>query len=461
MNLALTQGYGSAMQGGSQTFVAEVQLTSNSGQPATLTSNASSSGLSVTFSPSQGTGSFSSIALAQVPLTVAPGVYAIVVQAACGAVADVATFYLSVTPEVPNNLLTISSSPGAGGYTVPASGVYSYPLGSSATFAAFPATGWVFDHWEMNGANVGTFPLQTTPVAENDTTLTAVFVFEPSSSQPTATVSFLSQGSGGGTLGVDGKNYSLPTSFNWRLGSVHSVTAYSADSPSTRTDFLGWGSTPSSTVSHFSLVVNGSMLLVANYQKTMLSTIHFVDSRGGQVSVSNATLLGPAGVFSASSNQSFWSEPGARYSLVSARYMNSNVAPTGSSADQAQVIRPGTINFPLRVYESSVRVVDITGSPLGGVTVTINTKGGETLSAVTDGDGIARFARVPMGAYTGQLSYLGVSYGFGQASAGSSPLTVTVALSYPIVGVVLVVAALSSFTVLRRARKKPSVESLA
>jgi PKD repeat protein len=43
----------------------------------------------------------------------------------------------------------------AGGTTNPAPGTYTYNAGSSVQVTAIPSSGYVFDHWELNGSNVG------------------------------------------------------------------------------------------------------------------------------------------------------------------------------------------------------------------------------------------------------------------------------------------------------------------
>ncbi|MDH7477839.1 MAG: PKD domain-containing protein, partial [Candidatus Bathyarchaeota archaeon] len=43
----------------------------------------------------------------------------------------------------------------AGGTTNPAPGLYTYNAGSMVSVTAVPSSGYVFDHWELNGSNVG------------------------------------------------------------------------------------------------------------------------------------------------------------------------------------------------------------------------------------------------------------------------------------------------------------------
>jgi hypothetical protein len=70
--------------------------------------------------------------------------------------------------------LTISVSPAEGGSTTPLPGYYLYDSGSSVTVSETPATGYAFDHWDLDGSNVGSNPNYTVAVAAPHT-LTAIF----------------------------------------------------------------------------------------------------------------------------------------------------------------------------------------------------------------------------------------------------------------------------------------------
>ena len=143
---------------------------------------------------------------------------------------------------------------------------------------------------------------------------------------------------------------------------------------------------------------------------------------------------------------------GARYILVSATFMDTEVVPVGSSPEVFVGGSSGTVSLPLDVYGAQVKVVDLFGMPLGGVHVTLVTQGGYSGTVVTNSSGVARFNQIPFGTYTGEVSYIGASYSISQSSVGDNPLTVTVVLSYPLAGAALVVAAVSFYVVLRRVR---------
>lgn len=105
--------------------------------------------------------------------------------------------------------LTITAT--AGGTTSPAPGSYLWSTGDVASVTAIPNTGWAFDHWELDGNNIGaTNPISITMY--QDHSLRAVFYpFEYYTLTITATV--------GGTTDP------APGSYTYATGTVVNVTA--------------------------------------------------------------------------------------------------------------------------------------------------------------------------------------------------------------------------------------------
>ena len=69
------------------------------------------------------------------------------------------------TPQVTTYRLKIETT--TGGTTNPAPGTYSYAAGSQVQVTAIPSNGYVFDHWELNGTNVGTTTTYTVTMNAN------------------------------------------------------------------------------------------------------------------------------------------------------------------------------------------------------------------------------------------------------------------------------------------------------
>jgi len=69
------------------------------------------------------------------------------------------------TPQVTTYKLKIETT--TGGTTDPAPGTYTYAAGTQVQVTAIPSNGYVFDHWELNGTNVGTTTTYTVTMNAN------------------------------------------------------------------------------------------------------------------------------------------------------------------------------------------------------------------------------------------------------------------------------------------------------
>ena len=69
------------------------------------------------------------------------------------------------TPQVVTYTLKIETT--TGGTTNPAPGIYTYAAGTQVQVTANPSAGYVFDHWELNGTNVGTTTTYTVTMNAN------------------------------------------------------------------------------------------------------------------------------------------------------------------------------------------------------------------------------------------------------------------------------------------------------
>ncbi|GAI22351.1 unnamed protein product, partial [marine sediment metagenome] len=90
--------------------------------------------------------------------------------------------FVAIPP--PEHTLAISST--TGGTTDPAPGFYRYPEGTVVTVTAIPDAGYLFDHWELNGATRTENPIDV--LMDSDHTLYTVFVAIPPP-QDTLTIS--------------------------------------------------------------------------------------------------------------------------------------------------------------------------------------------------------------------------------------------------------------------------------
>jgi hypothetical protein len=81
---------------------------------------------------------------------------------------------VNLEPVTPPATYTLTISATSGGITDPSPGSYAYTAGASVTVTAVASSGYTFNHWELDGANVGAVnPI--TVVMDRDHGLHAVF----------------------------------------------------------------------------------------------------------------------------------------------------------------------------------------------------------------------------------------------------------------------------------------------
>jgi hypothetical protein len=129
----------------------------------------------------------------------------------------------------PQLTIQVDSNGGASPPTNPTPGTWNYPLNSIQTVTAYPAAGYYFGHWSLDGNYLNNYPI--TQVSMNsDHTLAAYF-----SPNPTLTISLSTSSDPGSvttypSFGTGTETYTEP------YGSSVSVTAY----PATNYFFVGW-----------------------------------------------------------------------------------------------------------------------------------------------------------------------------------------------------------------------------
>jgi hypothetical protein len=97
-------------------------------------------------------------------------------QKASGSGTPPSTVYLE--PITPPATYTLTISTTDGGTTEPSPGSYTYPAETSVTVKAIPSSGYAFNHWELDGANVGATNPITVKMDRNHS-LHAVFSAAP------------------------------------------------------------------------------------------------------------------------------------------------------------------------------------------------------------------------------------------------------------------------------------------
>jgi hypothetical protein len=124
------------------------------------------------------------------------------------AVSDGFYTFTSGAPPPVGFTLTIAAS--VGGTTNPAPGAHVYPQGQSVSVQAIPDSGYSFDHWQLDGANVGSANPYAVTMNSNHT-LSAVF----SINNYTLTI----------TASTGGSTNPVPGSYNYTYNTNAQVTA--------------------------------------------------------------------------------------------------------------------------------------------------------------------------------------------------------------------------------------------
>lgn len=397
-------------------------------------------GVGISFNPVSGILPFTSQISITTSRETSAGTYELTIAGNSSNSVRTAKLFLTINRFSPTYYLTIRTFPAEGGTTTPAPGIYNYSENSEITIFAIPASGWTLDHWTIDGRISGNGTLIRAILTSN-LTFDAFFVKATLSETPTHTVSLLVIGPASAAVTIDGKEYVLPASFQWIHGSNHTITADQVilESENIRYLFAGWRGYSLSTAAEITLTVDHPYDLAINYVKQYLITITFSDASARSLEPSSFTILDEKGnKLRLEANQA-WVEAGSRLRVTSATWMNVFVIGQELSliADS-----PTSFSVPLLVFDETVRVVDIFGRPIPGVTVQITAIGGATLTQETDEHGIAHFPSLPLGPFTGSATFLGVSTPFSSDRLGSNEITIVATLNYPLLVIGLLAAAI-------------------
>lgn len=176
---------------------------------------------------------------------------------------------------------------GPGGSTTPAAGTYTFNANSAVQVTASPSAGYTFDHWELDGTNVGTSNPHSA-LMDGNHTLRAVFKALPPPSvtispesatiQMGQSVSFSSTASGG----------TPPYTYQWYLNS----------NPVSGATFSSWTFTPTATEAYNVYLkitdANSNTAQSANATVTVTAQAPLTPSVGGySVSFGKHTTIEP------------------------------------------------------------------------------------------------------------------------------------------------------------------------
>ena len=167
----------------------------------------------------------------------------------------------------PPKSLTIQVS--GSGSTNPGVGTYTYNVGTNVPVAAYPDSGWILNHWELDSVNVGSANPYTVTMNDNHV-LKAVFT-QP----PPPTITFYTDPSDKGSITFSGTPYTNGQSGQYAAGSY----ALSANAPSGWT-FSQWQTTGGVTISGSTATVTGVGTVKAVFTQIKYTLTIQVDGSG-------------------------------------------------------------------------------------------------------------------------------------------------------------------------------------
>lgn len=167
----------------------------------------------------------------------------------------------------------------------------------------------------------------------------------------------------------------------------------------TKAVFAGWSGDVTSEQTELKVYMDKPIVLRASWRVYYKVTFEFVDDDGEPVNPQSSIIADLIAGKSlpckpAQCQCTFWLEAGS-YEVTSAIYMGVDV----SRGTRVTVTGPSTFKVPLSIYDVTVRVEDFLRRPLAGVEVVLTLPTGETLTAKTDGNGVAVLENVPQGHY--------------------------------------------------------------
>jgi hypothetical protein len=268
----------------------------------------------------------------------------------------------------------------------------------------------------------------------SDTTVLAIFTRADTSS-PEATISILSDESNTNII-IDGRNYTLPVSFSWPLGTKHNVSVSSLTTlmGDEKVVFNGWTGGIVSGSTNTSIYVHDDSTIIVHHIINYKIMLEFVDSTGMSVRPDMVELSSGQGIIQLNNSFVLWAPGGATYTLIGAKWDGTGVTAVNGSDFSFTVVRPSNITVRLNIYPQTFEVQDIFGQPIAGAEVSVQLPNGTKIQETTNSSDLAYFPQLPAQGYKATVSYMGSTLFLYPGQTTGSIQYVTFALSYPVIG---------------------------
>lgn len=413
---------------GSEAFF-YVYLNTVKGVPQNVSlTTVSPSGITVTFSPYTGRPSFVSRATVHLSSEVPEGTYLIEIVARSGEISHSVEVSVQVLRQ--SYFVTVLQ-PSVGGTTSPPPSSYQVEAGTYFVVTAIPYQGWKLAYWLLDGLRAGNGSSIGITVNKNMTIEPFFVAISSTKVQSFATVMLVSNFQLANVT-VDGVVYHLPASFDWALGSKHtlSIVADTVRYKGITAKFAGWGGFGNIESKEISFTVNRSMVISASYDIRTLVSLTITDSRGIPLAP-QAIILASNMSTMALSNTTAWLSYGTVYNVSGIYWEGMYLQPLRVTEFRTS-LSPINLTVPVSLYYYTVRVVDFLGMPVSGAEVTVTTNSGQTYSSSTDSNGLAYFNRVSGIISSVKVSYLGLANTLNLQGSNNPTIEVSILLSYPV-----------------------------
>jgi hypothetical protein len=293
----------------------------------------------------------------------------------------------------------------------------------------------------------GTFEVTTTMDKPHTINIAAIVQYHLAISGGFATHLSIMSPTGDGFYD-SGSTATATTAYTWNLEgkSRQNLLSYTLDG---RTSNLARAESGNFTTP--TITFDGYHILVFNSVTQYLIAFRFTDNSGSNQIIPSLWIVMNGRVENVTGLRA-WLDSGTTFTLASVVWENADVRPSDQTTYKVEMPANETIRG--RVYEVRLKLADLLQVPVSGAQARIVLANGTVLTRTTANDGSIIVPLVPLGKFDATVSYLGASLEIHGDASRQAVAQAQTALSYPDVGVPIVIALISviAFLVLRRRR---------
>jgi len=199
--------------------------------------------------------------------------------------------------------------------------------------------------------------------------------------------------------------------------------------------------------------------LTFNQVEQYLVSFNFTDSTGQVKITPNALQINIGGRLQNIAGFNAWLDNSTTFSLARVSWEGADVKPLTSTTYTANL--PLNLTVPSRIFTLDLKVSDLVRAPISGARVNLVLANGSAVSGTTASDGSIIVPLVPLGNFSGSISYLGVSTQVsGDASQGPAHGRVIASPDdLALFGAIAAISVGVGFGILRARRPKTSATS--